>query len=257
MNADTVIRELSVIIDPFLAQSSIDSYVEMQQRFLSGDWTPVELNGGRICESVARSFYQLDSNSIRNDLLPGKIVELLTDGNTPHKLSKPDRAHVSKVISMIYKLRSDRGAVHISPTHNSNFMDSMLVIHSSKWLIAELLRLSLKKDLKFVGETIEQLVQLEHPLIHEIDGKPLVLALKITAPDEILLLLHHAPNNRLSRSSLHAQAKHQSQSNLNQDIVRLEKLKQIRLTGDGDWLITPPGQNRVLKSIMPRYAQRF
>ncbi|HYE74042.1 MAG TPA: hypothetical protein VEF04_11960, partial [Blastocatellia bacterium] len=119
-----------------------------------------------------------------------------------HSLSQKDRYHISKAIEVVYKFRSDRGPVHISPLYTAKYMDSMLVIHMGKWIIAEFLRLAWNQDRQVIAEVIAQLVQLEHSLIHELDGKPLVLAKGISAPEEILLLLFDAPNNRLSRSEL-------------------------------------------------------
>lgn len=67
---------ISTIVDASLAQSAIENYVDMQQRFLAGDWKPAELNGGRLCEAVARCIHQLDTNSLTHSKLPGKICEI-------------------------------------------------------------------------------------------------------------------------------------------------------------------------------------
>ena len=74
-------------------------------------------------------------------------------------------------------------------------MDSMLILHVRKWMFAEFLRLAWTADKQVIADTIAQIVQLQHTLIHELDGKPLVLARGIPAADEILLLLNHAPGN--------------------------------------------------------------
>ncbi len=158
---------------------------------------------------------------------------------------------------MVYKFRSDRGAVHISTTYTANFMDSMLVLHSGKWMLAELLRLALKKDRETVGEIIEQLVQLEHSLIHELDGKPLVLAKKISAPHEVLVtLLNHASSNQLTRSQLREYATDQSAQNVNVAISRLLSDKDIRAVDENTVALTPKGQQRVLTEIMPALNRR-
>ncbi|WP_096603080.1 hypothetical protein [Calothrix sp. NIES-2100] len=65
------------------------------------------------------------------------------------------------------------------------------MLHASKWIFAEFLSLVWNQDRKVVAETIAQIVQLEHSIIHELDGKPLVLSRDISATDEVLLLLYH------------------------------------------------------------------
>ena len=69
-------------------------------------------------------------------------------------------------------------------------------------MFAEFLRLAWTADKQIIADMIAQIVQLQHTLIHELDGKPFVLASGIAASDEILLLLNHAAGNRLNRAAI-------------------------------------------------------
>lgn len=255
LTAPQLIIELSTIVDPSLAKAAVESYVEMQQRFLAGDWKPAELDGGRLCEAISRCIHQLDTGSVTHSKLPGKICERLED-ETPgvaHKLNVKDRHHIAKTIGVVYKFRSDRGPVHISPTYTANEMDSVLVLHLGKWILAEFLRLAWNKDVNVIADTIARIVQLEHSLIHELDGKPLVLAKGISAIEEVLLLLNHAPGNRLRRETLRDQATHQKASNVMVAVSRLLKDKEIRTVGTDEVALTPLGQARIINEIIPKW----
>ncbi|WP_414573997.1 hypothetical protein [Nostoc sp. CCY 9925] len=247
-----LIQELSTIIDFHFAHAVVECYVEMQQRFLAGDWQPTELDGGRFCEAISRCLLQMDTGKIDHRKLPGKIREDLLNKNIPHQLGSKDRYHLTKVIEVVYGFRSDRGAVHISTEYTANYMDSMLVLHASKWIFAEFLRLVWNRDRKVVAETIAQIVQLEHSVIHELDGKPLVLARDIYATDEVLLLLYHAANNRLSRAELREHAVSQNPQNVNVAISRLIKSKDIRPVAEDEVALTPNGQKRILEQVLPK-----
>lgn len=144
MTAADLITEVSSSIDPAFAKAIVESYIEVQQRFLAGDWKPAELDGGRLCEAVARALYQLDSGTITHVQLPGELCEKIVDADNkhPHQLAASDRQHLCRAIGLVYKFRSSRGAVHISPSYTANYMDSMLVLHAGKWIFAEFLRLS-------------------------------------------------------------------------------------------------------------------
>lgn len=253
LTAPRLITELSTIIDGAFAKSMVESYVEMQQRFLLSDWKPAELDGGRLCEAIARGLHQLDTSSITHSKLPGKICDRLEDDTLPHVLTIKDRHHLAKVIRLLYKFRSDRGAVHISPFYSANEMDSVLVLHVGKWLFSEFLRLAWNKDRQIIAETIQRIVKLEHSLIHELDGKPLVLAKGISAPEEVLLLLNHAQDNRMSKSSIHNSAFHKA-SNVNVAISRLIKEKEVRIAENGDVALTTNGQIRVFEEIIPKWS---
>lgn len=251
LTAPQLIAELSTIVDSNLAKSAVEDYIDMQQRFLAGDWKPTELNGGRLCEAVARCIHQLDTGSVTHSKLPGKICERLEDETVPHILGVKDRHHLAKAIGVLYKFRSDRGAVHISTIYSANEMDSVLVLHVGKWIFSELLRLAWNKDRQVIADTIQRIVRLEHSLIHELDGKPLVLAKGISAKEEILLLLNHATENRLSKNAIRDSA-HQKPANVSVAISRMLKDKEIRIADNDDVVLTPVGQKRIFEEIIPK-----
>ncbi len=121
--------------------------------------------------------YQLDCGYVTHSELPGRLCDWLEDfnNNRAHNLAETDRRHFCKAIRLVYKFRSDRGAVHISTEYTANEMDSVLMLHVGKWMFAEFLRLAWTKDRTVIAETIADIIQLEHPVIHEVDGTPLVL----------------------------------------------------------------------------------
>lgn len=257
MTPDELIRQLSSSVDIIFAQEAVQSYIGMQQRFLAGDWKPAELDGGRLCEAVSRAIFQLDTGIVDHSKLPGAIRDyLIEQKNASHHLGYQDRFHIAKAIEVTYKFRSDRGAVHISPVHSANYMDSMLVLHAGKWILAEFLRLAWGQDRNVIGEVISQLVQLDHSLIHELDGKPLVLSTNVSVPEEILLLLNHASGNRLSRKDIGNYASRRSSGAVSNAITNLVGSREIRRTDDGDLVLTPNGQKRLQKHVIPNLAPK-
>jgi len=249
-----LVAELSTLVDPTFAAAILDSYVEMQKRFFVGDWQPAELDGGRICEAVARAVYQLDSGTTTHSQLPNELCEKIEDlaNLRSHNLTHADRVHICKAISLVYKFRSSRGSVHISPHYSADFMDSMLMVHAGKWILAEFLRLAWNKDKAVIAATIANIVQFEYSLIHELDGIPLVLDESVTAQQEVLLLLNHATGQRLSKNELRSQAKNSTVSAFNTAVTRLTKSNEIRVTSTpGELALTPKGQGRVILKIIP------
>jgi hypothetical protein len=255
LSSKQLITELAAIVDPNFASAIVESYVEMEQRFFAGDWQPSELDGGRLCEAVARATYQLDSGTVTHSQLPKELCEKIEDETNvrPHNLDAKARRHLTRAIMLVYKFRSDRGPVHISPDYTANEMDSILMLHVGKWIFAEFLRLAWNKDRKIVAETIADLIQLEHPVIHEVDGTPLVLDHNVSAPEEILMLLSHADGHKLQKDELARQAKNNTDSAVATAISRLAKTNEIRATGTpGELAITPKGQKRVIEKIIPK-----
>jgi hypothetical protein len=255
LTAKQLTSELAKVVDPSFADAIIESYVEMQQRFMAGDWKPAELDGGRLCEGISRALYQLDCGFATHTDLPGKLCDLMEDLNNKrtHNLEESDRRHFVKAIRLAYKLRSDRGPVHISPTYTADYMDSMLILHVGKWILADFLRLAWTKDKAIIAATIAQIVQLEYSLIHELDGVPLVLDEKVSAPEEVLLLLNHAEGHKLPKDELTMLAKNNTPKSVGVAITRLRTSNEIRANGiPGEVALTPKGQKRVIETIIPK-----
>ena len=255
LSAKELGTELAKIVDSSFAKAIVDSYTEMQQRFFAGDWQPSELDGGRLCEAVARATYQLDSGTVTHSQLPKELCDKLEDEPNvrPHNLDPKARRHIARCIMLVYKFRSDRGSVHISPEYSANEMDSILMVHAGKWILAEFLRLSWNADKKVIAETIADIIQLEHSLIHELDGTPLILDQKVSAPEEVLLLLNHAEGHTLPKDKLTQLTKNNTPASVATAISRLIATNEVRATGvTGELALTPKGQKRVIEKIIPK-----
>jgi hypothetical protein len=249
-----LVAELSKVVDPVFADAIVESYVEMQKRFLAGDWQPTELDSGRLCEAVARATYQLDSGTITHSQLPKDLCEKIEDEKNlrPHALHQPDRLHMCRAIGLVYKFRSSRGSVHISAHYKADYMDSMLMVHAGKWIFAEFLRLAWTNDKAVIAETIAQIVQLEYSLIHELEGVPLVLDSSVSAPVEILLLLNNNSEHKLTKDELRTLAKNNTSSAFDVAVSRLLTSNEIRTTATpGELALTPKGQKRIIEKIIP------
>jgi hypothetical protein len=258
LSAKQLSTELAKIVDPSFAEAIVDSYTEMQQRFFAGDWQPSELDGGRLCEAVARATYELDSGTVTHSQLPKELCEKLEDEQNlrTHKLDPKARRHIARCIMLVYKFRSDRGSVHISPEYTANEMDSILMVHAGKWIFAEFLRVAWNADRKVIAETIADIIQLEHSLIHELDGTPLILDQKVSAPEEVLLLLNHAEGHKFPKDKLTQLAKNNTSASVGTAISRLTTSNEIRTTGvGGELALTPKGQKRVIEKIIPKLSK--
>jgi len=132
-------------------------------------------------------------------------------------------------------------------------MDAVLVVQTVKWLFCELLRLAQKLDRTEVVSIIESIIQLEHPLIHELDGRPLVMHTELTVGEEVLLLLQHSPQGRLSIAQLREWIPATPQA-IAMAVTRYKapESRLVRDIGDGEIAITPRGQAQVLSIILPK-----
>ena len=89
------------------------------------------------------------------------------------------------------------------------------------------------------------------------DDIPLVLDHKVSAPEELLILLNHAEGHRLPKDVLFKQAKNSTSTGLATALSRLLKSNEIRSVENGDIALTPKGQTRLIEEISSALTKRL
>lgn len=240
-------------LDGVLAEQMLYEFVSMEKRFVLRDWEPAILDGGQFCEACARIIYHQDSHILNRRKGVNGCLNYVEDpdGTNPHHF--PDRQaslHLSKVSRTIYKFRSARGAIHIDPTYTANHLDSKLVLENSRWVISEIFRIFWTSDRSQVAAIMRQICEYDVPVIGIYDGNPLVQRGDLTAKEEVLILLHHAGEEGMSRTQI-GRACMKSQASVTRALNLLcspQKREAIKLT-NGSFRLTDPGIRRVLTDL--------
>lgn len=192
--------ELSPPLDHLLATQLIDEFVSCERRYIQGDWEPAELDGGQFCEVLARILYHADSSMLNRAKDLDACLGYIEKDGVPHAITpRHDALHIAKVLRTLYKFRSQRGAVHISPTYKPNHMDSKWVVESVRWSFNETLRIFWNGDRDLVAKAIRELLQFDVPAVANYDGILLVQRTDLRPEEEILVLLHYAGEVGLMR----------------------------------------------------------
>lgn len=207
----TLIAELSPPLDKSLTEALVDEFISLERRFIQRDWEPAQLDAGQFCEVLARIIYHQDSGTLRSAKQFDDCAKYVEDekNQTIHVIvPRHDPLHVIKVLRTTYKFRSQRGAVHISPTYKPNHMDSKIVIEMVRWCFAETLRLFWKgTDREQIARVIRELLQFDVPCIGKFDDVIMVQRTDLIAEEELLVLLHYAGEQGFTRADLGRYAK--------------------------------------------------
>jgi hypothetical protein len=200
-----LVSAISPPLNLFLATQLLDEFMSCERRYIQRDWEPSELDGGQFCEILARILHHLDSGNLNlnkdfDDCM--KYVED-SDNKFSHAIQPRRNAlHLAKVARTVYKFRSQRGAVHISPTYEPNHMDSKFVIESVRWLMNETLRIFWTDDREKVAKAIREILQFDVPCIGKYEDEILVQRTDLKPEEEILVLLHFAGEVGMNRTEL-------------------------------------------------------
>ena len=239
----TLISQLSPPLDTLLATQLVDEFISAERRFIQRDWEPVELDGGQFCEICARIYYHQDSGILNQAKDFNDCLKFVENDGLQHAISpRHDALHVSKVLRTVYKFRSQRGAVHISPRYSPNHMDAKFVIENVRWLMNETLRIFWSGDRETVARAVRELLDFDVPAVGRFGGSIVVQRTDLTAEEEILILMHYAGDAGFSRLELGRYAQC-APSTVTRALQKLESpsVREVIQIGRGQYRLTDLG----------------
>lgn len=246
-----LIDQLSPPADSTLATQLVDEFISLERRYIQRDWEPAELDGGQFCEILMRILYHLDSGNLNLRKSCDECITYINNNQAPHAIKpRSDAIHLAKVAQTVYKFRSDRGAVHISPHYTPNHMDAKLVIECVRWAMAEILRLISKADRDEIAKSIRELLQFDVPCIGTFENVLLVQRTDLTAEEELLVLLHYAGEAGFSRRELGLHAR-RPPATITTALGRLTspEVREVVQLPDGRYRLTDLGSKRVREQL--------
>jgi len=243
---DILIAKISPPFDHLLATQFVDEFLSMERRFIQRDWEPAELDAGQFAEISFRILYHLDSGNLNYIKEVKDCERYFINNDVSHALDRKAVSHLSTVLHAIYKFRSDRGAVHISPKYSPNHMDSKYLIESIRWCMNEMLRIFWNGDRESVAKAIRELLQFDVPCIGLYGDIIIVQRTDLKPDEEILILLHYAGENGFSRRELgvHALNKAPRVTVAIQSLFAPDK-RQIIQIKNGNYCLTDLGSRRI------------
>lgn len=243
--------KISPPLDALLVSQLLDEFISMERRFIQRDWGPAELDGGQFCEILARVLYHQDSGNLNITKAFDDCVKYIeNDPNNHSLLPRSDALHLTRVMRTIYKFRSQRGAVHISPTYSPNHMDAKFLIEAVRWSMNEVLRLFWTGDREEVAKAIRELLQFDVPVIGRFEDQIMVQRTDLSAEHEILILLHYAGEVGFTRTQLgkYAMISPASVTNGLQKLTS-PKVRQVICLPSGYYRLTDLGAKTVRENL--------
>ncbi|MBL8713428.1 MAG: hypothetical protein JNM12_11045 [Alphaproteobacteria bacterium] len=246
-----LLAELSPPLDHLLVTQLLDEFISAERRFIQRDWEPAELDGGQFCEIAARIFYHADSNNLNHSKSFDDCTKYIENDQVSHNLVPRHTAlHLIRVLKTIYKFRSQRGAVHISPTYQPNHMDSKFIIECVRWVMNETLRVFWSGDREEVAKAIRELLQFDVPCVGVYENVILVQRTDLTPEEEILVLLHYAGERGYNRNEIGKIAQCAA-SSITRSLQRLcsPEYRQVVLLPSERYRLTDLGSKRIREQL--------
>lgn len=138
---------------------------------------------------------------------------------SPNTFPRSIRIQIPRMLTALYEIRNNRGVGHVGGDVNPNLMDAVCVLHMSKWVVAELIRVFHSVSTQDATDAVEALSDRDIPLIWKIDGVSRVLNNSLSMLEKTLVLLYGAPSG-LQEVDLVTSIEHSNPSNYRRDVIR-------------------------------------
>jgi hypothetical protein len=243
---DVICQNLSGAIDPAIVAQLVETYERVISKFRTGDLDGCLVTAGKFVEHTLRAI-----EFIRAGAAPREIrspAETIKQIEKDQNLPEPIRILIPRIAySMIYEVRSKRGAVHVKDL-DPRQIDGSLAVHAASWVIAELLRLYHSSSEDGVAEAMAVLMRGHLPFV-EVFGDEQVVTKDVPCKVEILLLLSRAVPSGLDRKALGKSTKFPPPT-VTRAIQRMEADRHIHKTRNGTFHITGPGEHFLSGSLV-------
>lgn len=217
----------------------VAAYDEIERNFVAGKWKPSELDAGHFVEAVRRA---LDLELTGKYQGFDKQLPRFNDGEMRRYESlggdESYRLLIPRALRVVYGIRSKRGAAHLSSV-SPNQMDATIILYTSKWVLAELVRLKSGLPPDDTQRMVDTVIERQWPLVWKHGGITVVLDHTMKARDQVLLLLYD--KSPRTTDELLAITEYSNRSGFREILRRLHKSRLIHVQPDGACQLLPPG----------------
>lgn len=242
-----------------LRKELLDCYQSIITNYAESRWEPAELNGGKFCEIVYSivqgalvGTFPPRSKKPRNMVDACRALESMPP--TPTLVGNRSlRIQIPRLLPYLYEIRNNRGVGHVGGDVDPNAADASVVLATSSWLMAELVRVFHGMSLTQAQEVVDALVSRHHPLVWSVGQTKRVLDPTLKKADQVLLLLY-SECGWTDVEKLRSWVEYANKTNFKAKVLMpLHKTRQIEYAqASGLARITPKGSGDVEVRLAPR-----
>jgi hypothetical protein len=218
-------------------KAAIGHYQKAIDEFHLGEWENSIAKCGKFAEAALKALWAHVGETVATgkDFKAGAVIDGLANKPGANH-SDTIRLTTPRACRIVYDVASNRGGRHDPGEIDPNQMDATLVVSTSSWILAEMLRYSQKGaiDLQAATELVASLNERKFPFSEDIDGR-LYFSLKgLSARDVVLLTLWKIHPRRMSKKDLIAAAKRHGNSEPNAAVGISRLYKVVDDDGNGN-----------------------
>jgi len=240
--------ELTNLFPQKLVDALLDAYREIEKAFDLSKWKASELDAGHFVEASRRI---IEHQLFGKYTAIGKSLPSFSDSELKkYEQASGDESYrilLPRALKSIYNVRNKRGVGHLGKV-SPNEMDSTYILYTTKWILAEFLRIASGSDPEVVQSAISNIVERRIGVIWKHENIVRILHPKCSARDQALVHLYDTSPQPLQQ--LQDRVEYQNRSDFRKILLRLHKARLIEMNSTEQCHITPLGQTEAEKIIM-------
>jgi hypothetical protein len=243
MNRANLVTTLSASLAAQLAEDLVAEFLLIRQDVLTGTLGRASL--GKFVETVVQCLQYLATGTY--DAKPS--VDDFLNNAEKRAAALPDDLKIcaARVARATYTLRNKRNIAHKGAV-DTNTYDLRFAHAAAQWIMAEMLRQVTGDSMEKAGALIDQVMAPIGGLVEDLGGRKVVLA-DVSAREEMLVLLHHAYPDGVSRKSLVADMRRRDESTVRKSLRELWSEKHVEELEDGSFKLTRQGFDAALRTV--------
>lgn len=230
-----------------IIQHIVGSFREVEQNYRLEKWKISELDAGHFVEAVRRLIeHELQGSYTPFSTALGSFNQSVLARYEALTGPEEFRILIPRVLYAVYCVRNKRGVGHIASVI-PNKLDATFILHSSKWVLGELVRLSTSASPEEAKLLVDQILYRQVDLIWD-DGETfMVLDKRLKAADKALLVLYR--QDRLTTEDLRSKVEYKNKAQFMEILKGLQKTRLLSITPDSFCKLSPLGVHHVEQAI--------
>jgi len=243
----TIKQCLTGIYPEEIVNHILSAYAEVEDNYRLEKWKPSELDAGHFVEAVRRLIEnELFGSYIGFDKSIGSFNQGILNRYESATGDEVYRIIIPRALYAMYCVRNKRGVGHISSI-SPNKMDASFILSSTKWVLAELVRIAGSSSPDEAIKLVDQVIDRQVDLVWD-DGETfMILSKKLKASEKVLVALYK--DDKIEIEILRSRVEYKNKSNFIKILDKLKKDKLIDINEAGICKLSPLGV-KVAESIV-------
>jgi hypothetical protein len=249
LNKKILIASLQKNLPNEVVENLVSEYIHIKQQFLLRKWRPTELNCGRFGECVLRVIEHVTKSTYTPFGAKLESEKIIRDAANNGNLSETFQLLIPRLTRVILDFRNKRDVAHVGGEVDPNEQDSLLVVHSSDWIMAEIVRKFHNTNLTEAAKLVKSILEFRIPILNEFDGFVKILDINLDTTEKTLCLIYYKQPEKVSESDLFLWSGYGNIANYKSKILKKLDSQALIHYKDGKCELTSKGILFIEKNI--------